>query len=700
MTSDSQYITTPSSLYLYLDCSACSTAMSASAGWPMTRAEDCKAGASSGDLQSSLGGLRLPEIVVSGPGLSSCPCAGSFIDVARRSCMRLCFDTTSPIPMSLPTEWARDGDTVIVQLDSLHPSVHDEFHELPGLHAKTMALIRRLPLARPDSRGSPRLAVKTAVRCENYRDLRKMAEMLADLGCQEWVWDFETRLPYSFLTDTQARELYDERHSIGRYCVSNGIAIRTSLTAEGEADLRVLGDSMNGIAASCVGVFPSNANCRVATDIAALELRNLTLAACPLLARRPSASPRLPLRSAGGPADVRQAWADPTFVEARRQHSLLTKETCTNCTPALRRLHQDIEAGDALQDGHKTGWRPAALPGASSCNAALRPIEAGGILLDYRCNAACEHCLYASDGRTGLSATRSLVTEIAGTLASVSKGPRGFHISGGEPFLDLPLLKHAIRQMAACGLRLEFVETNGSWGSKPTARSMLLDLRSCGLERIRFSASPFHEPFIKRSSLLKAVELAREVLGRESVYVFGRASLETDSSVQVPFDLVPGGRAGYFMAQRGGGMPASTFGNGCAAELLDSGHAHFDAEGNVTPGVCTGISICRVRDLPAACAGLTLTPLLQGLVSEGPASLWRFAKRHFGYEELSSGYAGKCHLCVDVRLHLVRNAASSFPELAPLVFYEGVERYRKSVLRGGVKADSIRWDSATSRSQV
>jgi hypothetical protein len=40
----------------------------------------------------------------------------------------------------------------------------------------------------------------------------------------------------------------------------------------------------------------------------------------------------------------------------------------------------------------------------------------------------------------------------------------------------------------------------------------------------------------------------------------------------------------------------------------------------------------------------------------------------YGYEELPDGYAGKCHLCVDVRRHLVEHG--EFAELRPRAFYD------------------------------
>ena len=59
------------------------------------------------------------------------------------------------------------------------------------------------------------------------------------------------------------------------------------------------------------------------------------------------------------------------------------------------------------------------------------------------------------------------------------------------------------------------------------------------------------------------------------------------------------------------------------------------------------------------------------LVQRGPNELFEFARREYGYEENPEGYIAKCHLCLDVRRHLVRKT-SSFAELAPREFYENL----------------------------
>jgi hypothetical protein len=54
----------------------------------------------------------------------------------------------------------------------------------------------------------------------------------------------------------------------------------------------------------------------------------------------------------------------------------------------------------------------------------------------------------------------------------------------------------------------------------------------------------------------------------------------------------------------------------------------------------------------------------------GPYGLFEWVCENYGYEQLESGYAGKCHLCVDVRKHLVNE--DHFTELNPVEFYSNV----------------------------
>jgi hypothetical protein len=56
------------------------------------------------------------------------------------------------------------------------------------------------------------------------------------------------------------------------------------------------------------------------------------------------------------------------------------------------------------------------------------------------------------------------------------------------------------------------------------------------------------------------------------------------------------------------------------------------------------------------------------LVEREPYGLCELAQERHGYRQLPEGYTGKCHLCVDVRRHLV--TCGEFPELRPRGFYD------------------------------
>jgi hypothetical protein len=81
------------------------------------------------------------------------------------------------------------------------------------------------------------------------------------------------------------------------------------------------------------------------------------------------------------------------------------------------------------------------------------------------------------------------------------------------------------------------------------------------------------------------------------------------------------------------------------------------------------------RELDALCdhrpgGGIDLEsrPVLRALLTD-LADLYQLGLDH-GYTELQ-GYVSKCHLCADVRRHLVRHA--EFSELQPREFYERLE---------------------------
>jgi len=142
------------------------------------------------------------------------------------------------------------------------------------------------------------------------------------------------------------------------------------------------------------------------------------------------------------------------------------------------------------------------------------------------------------------------------------------------------------------------------------------------------------------------------------------------------YGLISGGRAGYSLGEFTELLPPEAFRDEtCAGELLAPAQSHLDLYGNYIAGFCAGLSLGDWKRLPALVEEFSrgVTPPLVGiLLQQGPYGLYELARREHGYQLLEGGYAGKCHLCVDVRQHLAQY--EHFSELTPREFYKSLRR--------------------------
>ena len=83
-----------------------------------------------------------------------------------------------------------------------------------------------------------------------------------------------------------------------------------------------------------------------------------------------------------------------------------------------------------------------------------------------------------------------------------------------------------------------------------------------------------------------------------------------------------------------------------------------------------GISLGDGRDLDTLLSGIELAekPILDKLVQGGVEALFNWAVEKHDYQEDVLGYIAKCHLCLDIRRHLI-DVGVNPPELEPLGFY-------------------------------
>ncbi len=520
---------------------------------------------------------------------------------------------------------------------------------------------------------SKRVYIRTLVTADTYETLPDLGAFLRGLGVAGWIWELPNNAPLLLMTETQQRK-FDE---IGQRALALGPPALLPSSADAGPSHRVFGHDGNALAASSIGIYPALIGCRIHESVTTVDLFRGRLVTCPF-----SGGDAPSVRFVPGSVSLSSAWNAHTFQKRRSAWCADSKSNCTKCQPIARYACKTFPSDRCRSGGVASGT-------GDYC---FSPISGGGIILNWACNAGCAHCLFACDAATRMPMAPGLIVELLRSIEPYLEGPRGLHVSGGEPFLDVSHLEKVVGAFVSEAIRLEFVESNGFWGSNPRqAREALVTLREAGLRRLRLSVSPFHMPHIPLDVSRAAYEFACAVLGESNVFVFDKSLWLRAVNEAVPFDLCSGGRAGYMAARYGiRTRPASEYTQSCGTSLFHSGHAHFDGEGYIIPGVCTGIRIGRYTDLPQLSAGMDVErfPVLKCLASSGPAALWRYAREEFGIDEPAGGFVGPCHCCVEVRRRLF--ACKRFPELGPVVFYQALNRFHSAAV------DNLAWDHASS----
>lgn len=327
------------------------------------------------------------------------------------------------------------------------------------------------------------------------------------------------------------------------------------------------------------------------------------------------------------------------------------------------------------------------------------PVSAG-ILMTYRCNSTCRHCLYACSPRwpadwISEEDAEQVLAQLARTMRGHYPFPGrvgvndGIHFTGGEPFLNFDLLLRLAGIAARLDIPATFVETNGFWCRDDAGtREKMRALRDAGLQGMLISANPFILESIPFERTERAARIGREVFrGNAIVYqqFFFQQFQHMGLRGTLPFEdyleragyglqhveLFANGRVPYRLGHLFQPHPAERFlGLSCRAELIRDWHIHVDNYCNYVPGFCGGLSLGDVRDLEALCRGVDLDalPVIRALLA-GLGDLYRLGREH-GYQP-QPGYVSKCHLCIDVRRHLARSG--DFRELQPRAYYERLE---------------------------
>lgn len=326
----------------------------------------------------------------------------------------------------------------------------------------------------------------------------------------------------------------------------------------------------------------------------------------------------------------------------------------------------------------------------------------GGLLLSYKCTSECKHCMYAGSAEwdadwISRKDAEKILTQLSGKIKPSPYGSDkvgvnyGLHFTGGEPFLNFGLLLECARIASQLQIPSTFVETNCHWcTSDEVTRNKLDQLKSAGLNGILISVNPFileHIPFERTE---RALRCSTEVFGDNTMvyqeffyHQFKKLGIKKTLPFEIYVDkagleglyyaeLLPMGRLLYTLGHLFKRYPAKHFfSESCQQELERDWHVHVDNYGNYMTGYCGGISLGDARDMSVLYQGIDLGdyPVLEALMTN-MKKLYKLGKK-LGYKESPEGYISKCHLCTDIRKHLIRQPAE-FKELGPKKFYSQI----------------------------
>jgi 4Fe-4S single cluster domain len=329
-----------------------------------------------------------------------------------------------------------------------------------------------------------------------------------------------------------------------------------------------------------------------------------------------------------------------------------------------------------------------------------------GVMLSYKCNASCRHCMYACSPEWGTDwMTEENLDSLLAKLSSYSvpspTGPEnislnhGLHFSGGEPFLNYPLLLTAIEKSEKYHIPSVFVETNCFWcKDDQVTKNKFLELKAAGMKGVMISVNPFYLEFVPFERTERAIRIAYEIFG-DNLFVYQmeyykrflelgisetisyidylKIEKEEDFMRNVEFFLT--GRPVYnlidVLDRHYPRYDASLLlQQPCRPDFVRTWHNHFDNYGNYMPGYCGGLSYGNWENLDNLVDTVPdeqEMPVLSMIMKEDFSSLLSLAVEK-GYSGLDKGYFSKCHLCLDIRKYLSENG--DYAELKPKAYYQ------------------------------
>jgi MoaA/NifB/PqqE/SkfB family radical SAM enzyme len=311
------------------------------------------------------------------------------------------------------------------------------------------------------------------------------------------------------------------------------------------------------------------------------------------------------------------------------------------------------------------------------------------MLLTSKCNISCRHCCNDS-GPSHSGAARfediARIIEMARGIPSIKE----VGISGGEPFMFIPLL-HRIIQFAASAGFTSSVTTNGFWGRSVRAAQLLEDLKTSGLRAVHISTSVFHQEFVDLSTVISAASTALLVGLKATINLVSTSSLSdeeirialgelSDKVEIIVMPCLPAGRAATLVDDEEFVCEQVTPQGNCREHFKKLA---VDRSGNVYPccspgGFTAPLLMGNVQNasLSSILEASANNKLLAILESVGPQFFLPFLRAAAIEPPLPERFSDQCHLC-HVMLssssyaETIRNASERlFWELATLPLTE------------------------------
>lgn len=296
----------------------------------------------------------------------------------------------------------------------------------------------------------------------------------------------------------------------------------------------------------------------------------------------------------------------------------------------------------------------------------LKLWRSAGLMLTYRCNAACRFCYYhCSPDAGGLMPVETAIAAWAALRRLAGDGAK-VHLTGGEPFLVFDrLLEICLAAQRQGWGGADYVETNAGWvADEIEARQRLRALDEAGLGRLKISCDVFHAEFVSVEKVRVLMRIAREILGPDRVLVRWEKNL-TDSPTATPasrdasYIAAMKTEAGRFTGRAAEQIAplcadqtvAELAGLNCRSALLGAKGVHIDPYGHVFCGQCSGMALGNVNTAELDALWQQFDPenddFWKILFAAGPAGFLSEAQQA-GYLQ-QSFYASKCHLCTHIR---------------------------------------------------